>query len=198
MSSQSRNEIWAVRAGMCEIIIWWGGRSAKTWSAKSKMSSQRRNLWNHHLRGWICQHLVCPIWALRVGICEITILGGIDLHTLGLPYMSCQSRNQIWALRVGICEIAVLVGQIWAPGRLGVVITEAFSLHVRPTRQPTRCRSLTNVYSNQPLLQWRSPQNVVFLADLHSPYQNMERSNLSKLPFSLLLGGPSKELVFLR
>ena len=38
------------------------------------MNSQSRNLWNHCLVGeWkICQDLVWQIWAIKVGICEIT------------------------------------------------------------------------------------------------------------------------------
>ena len=118
------------------------------------MNSQSRNLWNCHLRGvdlpkpglpnmsyqsgnlgndclvggWkICQDLVCQIWALRVGICEIVIWDrerGVNLPRHRLPNMNSQNRNlwnghsrgevdiprpslQIWALRVGICDIAI-------------------------------------------------------------------------------------------
>ena len=41
MNSQSRNEILAVRAGICEIVIHQGGRSANTWSAKYELSEQK-------------------------------------------------------------------------------------------------------------------------------------------------------------
>ena len=51
-------------------------------------------------------------WALRVAICEIAILVGVDLPTIGQPYMNCQSR---WALRVAICEIAILMGGVDLP-----------------------------------------------------------------------------------
>ena len=50
-------------------------------------------------------HLVCQIWAVRIGIkiCEIAVLHGVDLpHLVG----------QIWAVRIGIkiCEIDILLG----------------------------------------------------------------------------------------
>ena len=38
MHSQSENEIWAVKAGICEIAIEGGGKSANTWSAKYGLS----------------------------------------------------------------------------------------------------------------------------------------------------------------
>ena len=40
------------------------------------------------------------------------MMWGVDLPTLGLPHMSCQSRNQTWALRVEICKIAIQRGDL--------------------------------------------------------------------------------------
>ena len=117
MSSQSRNEIWAVRAGICEIAIWCGGRSAKTWSAKCwdlrVGSCQSRNLWNCCLMG----RVDLPTSGLpndkfsfvRARICEITIgWAGRSARTWSAKW---------WALRVGMkyelseqkSEIAILM-----------------------------------------------------------------------------------------
>ena len=93
MSSQNRNEIWAVRAAICE---------------------------NCHLD---VQHLVCQIWALKIGIYNCHLMhGGRSANT-----WSCQ----IWVLRVrmkyevseqqsvkspfdGGVDLPKLVCQIWA------------------------------------------------------------------------------------
>ena len=81
------------------------------------MNGQNRNLWNQHSTGgYICQHLVSQIWALRVGMkyglseqqsVKLPFDGTVDLPTLGQTNMSSQSRNEIWAVRVAICEIAI-------------------------------------------------------------------------------------------
>ena len=81
-------------------------------SGQQNMSCQNRNqnLWNFHCY-WVgvdLPHLICQIWAVRIGIkiCEIAVLHGVDLPLL---------VGQIWAVRIGIniCEIAIL----WHEGR---------------------------------------------------------------------------------
>ena len=51
---------------------------------KRKIPSRVKGLWHRTPR--------LQVLALRVGLCKITILGGGDLPTLGLPHMTCHSR----------------------------------------------------------------------------------------------------------
>ena len=67
--------------------------------------NRNQNLWNCHSNGvgLDLPHLVCQIWAVRVGIKigEVTVLHGVDLPHLVWPNMSCQNRNQnLWNCHV--------------------------------------------------------------------------------------------------
>ena len=77
MTSHSRNEIWPVREGICEIAI---------------------------LQGVDLPHLVCQIWALTVGMkydlseqesVKLPFYSKVRSSTPGLPNMSSHSRNEI-------------------------------------------------------------------------------------------------------
>ena len=88
-------QIWAVRIGIkiCEIaILWGGGRSATPDLPNMSCQNRNQNLWNCYSNGvWLdLPHLVCQIWAVRIGIkiCEIAILwGGGRSATPGQPNM---------------------------------------------------------------------------------------------------------------
>ena len=118
MFSHSKNEIWPVRAGICEIAILWAADLPTL--GLPNISCQSRNIENCNFgRGYTCQHLVCPIWVLTVGMkynlsekesVKLTFYMGVDLPTPGLPNRSFHIRNKIGPVREGICDINILQG----------------------------------------------------------------------------------------
>ena len=114
-------QIWAVRIGIkiCEIaILWHGGRSATPGLPNMSCQNRNQNLWNcsFYWVGLDLPHLVCQIWAVRIGIkiCEIAISTWGRSATPGLPNMSCQNRNQnLWNCWSTGLDLPYLVNQIW-------------------------------------------------------------------------------------